>query len=438
MWVWIIISIIIFSIIVLVHEFGHFATARLFWVKVYEFGLWIPPRAKKLWTDKAWTLYSLNWLPIWWFVRLKWENASYYFIFDKNNKQYKQEDIKKLLEKDIDVYDKSWKVISKDEKKFILKEIKEAEWKDSLLSKSFWKKSIVVLAWVFMNFLLSIIILTILFTIWLKPVWINSEIETNLDIKVFPTLEKSIQIWLLKENPWIILFPMTWSIAQNAWINENDILLRVNWNNVKSSEEVKDLIWKSNWMSLNFEISRDDKIINIPLTVSEDWKIWSYLAPNLEYNRDFVYKYSFPKSILVATKEVYNESLLTFEALGIFAKKLILPEKKEDRKEALDSVSWPVWIVSVVHDASKAWFSFLLILASLISINLWIFNLLPIPALDWWRFLFFTINEIIYKTTWKKWISPFIEWIIHMSFFAILIFLSIIIAYNDVLKIFNN
>lgn len=437
MWVWIIISLVIFSIIVLIHELWHFATARFFWVKVYEFWLGIPPRAKKLWTDKSWTLYSLNWLPIGWFVKLKWENANYYFIFDKNKKQYNQEDLKELLEKDVDIYDKDGKKITKKEKNIILNEIKNAEWTDSLVNKSFWKKSIVVLAWVFMNFLFSIIILTILFTIWLKPVGINTQIDTKLDIKVFPTYEKSLEIWLLNEKPWIFLFPLTWSIAEISGLKENDLLLKINWKNVESSKEVIDFIKNSKWKNLNFEILRESNVKNIEITVGNDWKIWSYLAPNLEYNKDFSYKYNFPKSLLVATNEVYNESLLTFEALWIFVKKLAFPEKKEDRNEALKSVSWPVWIVSIVSEASKWWIVILLILASLISINLWVFNLLPIPALDWWRFLFFTINEIIQKFTWKKWISPHIEWLIHIWFFAILIFLSIIITYNDVLKIFN-
>lgn len=84
MFLWIIVALIIFSIIVLIHEYGHFKTARIFWVKVFEFGLGIPPKAKKLWTDKSWTEYTLNWLPIWWFVRLKWENNHYFLIYDKD------------------------------------------------------------------------------------------------------------------------------------------------------------------------------------------------------------------------------------------------------------------------------------------------------------------------------------------------------------------
>jgi regulator of sigma E protease len=60
--------------LVLVHEFGHFITARLVRIRVLEFGLGFPPRAKVLGHDHE-TEYTLNWLPIGGFVRLEGEEA---------------------------------------------------------------------------------------------------------------------------------------------------------------------------------------------------------------------------------------------------------------------------------------------------------------------------------------------------------------------------
>lgn len=437
MFIWIIVALIMFSIIVLVHEYGHFKTARIFWVKVYEFGLGIPPKAKKLWKDKHWTEYTLNWFPIWWFVRLKWENINYFLIYDKDKKSYSQEELKKILESDIEIFDKLWNSISEDDRKNILIELNKNQDKDNLVNKPYWQQSIIILAWVFMNFLFAIIILTILFTVWVKPVWINDKIATNLDILMFPTIEKSIEKWILIEKEWIYLSPLTWSLAEKSGIKNEDLLLKINWITLKNPDEVKNIVSQNIWKELIFEIDRKWKKENITIKIWTDWKIWSYLAPNIEYNKFFEYKYNLPKSFLVASKEVYNESLLTFKALWTLISKIAFPKTKKERTEAVDSMSGPVWIVSVVNDAMKWWFSIILILASLISINLWVFNLLPIPALDWWRFLFMTINEIIRKITWKKWIPPHIEWLIHLSFFVILIFLSIIITYNDVVKIVN-
>lgn len=339
------------------------------------------------------------------------------------------------MESDIEVFDKNWDTIWNIEKKAVLKLLKENDDKDNLLSKPYWQQSIVILAWVFMNFLLAIIIFTVLFTIWVKPIWINDKIDTNLDIKMFPTFEQAIEKWILKESPWILLYPLTWSLASLSGIKENDLLFRIDWKDIKNLDEVKNIIGENKNKELVFSIKRNEEDIDVKLVISADWKIWSYLSANITYNKDFLYKYSFPESIIYATEEVYNESMLTFKALWTLVRKLVLPKSKIEREEAMESVSWPVWIVWVVSDAMKAWFTIVLILAALISINLWAFNLLPIPALDWWRFLFMTINELIKKLTWKKWISPHIEWLIHLSFFVILIFLSIMITYNDVIKI---
>src|SRR3989339_2031798 len=71
----IVVFVLMLSILVLVHEFGHFIMARLFKMRVEEFGIGLPPRAKKLFTNKG-TLFSLNWLPIGGFVRLFGEDMN--------------------------------------------------------------------------------------------------------------------------------------------------------------------------------------------------------------------------------------------------------------------------------------------------------------------------------------------------------------------------
>jgi len=74
-----IITIVLFILIlgglVVIHELGHFFTARLSNVRVLEFGIGFPPRAKVL-RNKGETLYSLNWLPIGGFVKLEGEDGT--------------------------------------------------------------------------------------------------------------------------------------------------------------------------------------------------------------------------------------------------------------------------------------------------------------------------------------------------------------------------
>ena len=67
--------LVILVVLVVMHEFGHFIVARRAGVKVHEFGVGFPPRAKTLGTDRHGTTYTLNWLPIGGFVRLEGEEG---------------------------------------------------------------------------------------------------------------------------------------------------------------------------------------------------------------------------------------------------------------------------------------------------------------------------------------------------------------------------
>ena len=70
----IVLFIVILGVLVVIHELGHFVTARLANVRVLEFGIGFPPRAKVL-RSKGETLYTLNWLPIGGFVKLEGEDG---------------------------------------------------------------------------------------------------------------------------------------------------------------------------------------------------------------------------------------------------------------------------------------------------------------------------------------------------------------------------
>lgn len=65
--------VVVLAVLVLVHELGHFTTAKLFGVRVDEFGLGFPPRVKG-WR-RGGTLYSLNAIPLGGFVKMAGENG---------------------------------------------------------------------------------------------------------------------------------------------------------------------------------------------------------------------------------------------------------------------------------------------------------------------------------------------------------------------------
>src|SRR3989344_6132106 len=70
----VLIFIAVLSILVLVHEFGHFITAKKAGAKVEEFGLGFPPRAFGI--KRGETIYSINFLPFGGFVRIQGEDGS--------------------------------------------------------------------------------------------------------------------------------------------------------------------------------------------------------------------------------------------------------------------------------------------------------------------------------------------------------------------------
>ncbi|OGL73225.1 hypothetical protein A3C96_00440 [Candidatus Uhrbacteria bacterium RIFCSPHIGHO2_02_FULL_60_10] len=107
----ILVFVLVLSVLVLVHELGHFLTARKVGIAVEEFGFGFPPRAWGI--KRGRTLYSLNWIPLGGFVRIKGELGEH------------------------------------------------AGDRDSYASKSRWQKAAVLVAGVVMNFLLAWALLTV-------------------------------------------------------------------------------------------------------------------------------------------------------------------------------------------------------------------------------------------------------------------------------------
>jgi regulator of sigma E protease len=169
-----------------------------------------------------------------------------------------------------------------------------------------------------------------------------------------------------------------------------------------------------------------------------DGKIWSYLIPNTQLNKDFKYKYWFIDSVKYGTLETYGQIILTFKWIKMLLTKIVNPKTPQERQEAIDQVSWPIGMVHFMTKTLWNGLVFICIIWAIISINLWTFNLLPIPALDGWRFFLIVINGFVQKIFWKKAINEKFEWLLHIGFFIFLIALSALIAYNDVYKLITN
>jgi regulator of sigma E protease len=141
MFLTIITFVIVLGVIVFVHEFGHFWASRKFGVKVEEFGLGFPPRifGKK----KGDTLYSLNWIPLGGFVKIKGESGE------------NKDDV------------------------------------DSFSSQAAWKRAVILTAGVFMNIVLAFVLLSIGFMIGLPSVVDDSNSTTAVSDRKIQVVEVS-------------------------------------------------------------------------------------------------------------------------------------------------------------------------------------------------------------------------------------------------------
>lgn len=206
----IIIFVIILSLLVFVHEFGHFISAKKLGVKVEEFGIGFPPRIWKI--EKGETTYSLNWIPIGGFVKLKGEDGA--------NKA--------------------------DE--------------DSFAHKAIWKRLIILASGVVMNFILAIIVLSIGFRIGFPQ-----DLDSIENEKFAKVRDVKIQVLGTLEN-----FP-----AKEAGIQAGDTILDIDGNKFSDVEDVQNYISSKGQDRILITLFRNDEtlqkeLVAIPIDANSD------------------------------------------------------------------------------------------------------------------------------------------------------------------------
>lgn len=386
---WILLTLIVFTAIVFIHEMGHFLTARYTKMKVEEFGIGIPPKAKSLGRDKRWTEYTLNWLPIWGFVRIKWEDPG----------------------------------------------SEEAEDKDSFSSKKWWARSLVLIAWVTMNFILAIVILFWFFITGTSPISPNILLENDHGSYFLPSFENGIKNGYI-EHKGITLSPLSWSVASNAGILSGDILESVNGQKITDMDILRETI--SKWGTLTLVVSGTGGTRSLPIT-PDNGKIGTYLGyKDLKLNPEYWVKRNFSSSITWAFYETYALSRITLDVLGMTVRKLVSPATPTERKEATEMLSGPIGIGSGFVDIIEFGVTWKIVfsIVALLSINLGILNILPFPALDGGRLVSTTIRSIIGLFYHKTKVLNQIEYFIHAFGMVLLLFVSLLVAILDVFKLF--
>src|SRR3989344_852445 len=332
----ILIFLVILLVLVLVHEFGHFFTAKKFGIRVDEFGFGFPP--KLFGFKKGETEYTFNLLPLGGFVKIFGENP-----------EAEQARYGAGPDEDQD---------------------------RSLANKPKYQQAIVLFAGVLMNFLLAWVLFSIGFMSGF-PSSVGSEPKgyalTDVNLTIVSVLEKS----------------PAWSAGLKS--GDKIISLRNDNANVSpiSLDSFKSFITSHGNKEIQIGYMRGlEEKINyikvIPIVSIEDGEARIGVA----IDQIGIAKLPFFTALWEGMSLTLSVTKGT--ALGLYT--LIIEGLQG--KGSLASVIGPVGMVGIVGDAYQFDFVYLLSFSALISINLAIINLLPFPALDGGRLFFLLIEKI--------------------------------------------
>lgn len=360
--------IVIFSILILVHEWGHFTAARKSGIKVEEFGLGMPPMAKKVYTDKKGTIYTLNWIPFGGFVRLFGEDSS---------------DPKVLKDK------------------------------RSFASKTIPQRALVICAGVIMNFLLAWFLISIGFTIGMKPFLVSKE-----------DVNKAIEQGIASTTPVLYVH----SISEEGALSKTDLkvgdyIKSVNGIVVDENFDISKIVQADSDVELSY--IRDNKENKITAHSNQDAKLGMSISQEDMLSNIKNIRYPFYLAPIKSAQEIGRLSILTVKMMGDVVVSIVA------KFTVPNEVAGPIGIAKMTHRFVQEGFMALLQFTALLSISLGVINIMPFPALDGGRLLF-----IIFELISRKKPNAKAEAIIHSIGFVLLMILILVVTWNDILNLF--
>lgn len=373
----IIVGLLALTFLVVVHELGHAIVARRNGVIVEEFGIGFPPRAwSKMLKNKI--LFSLNWLPLGGFVKLQGEHDS-------------------------------------------------ASKKGDYGAASFWVKTKILLAGVFINWVTAAVLLTILAVTGL-PQLISNQFTVPGDTRVVP---QPVQLSAIKSD-----YP-----AAKAGLKQRDKIVRFAGEEVKTTQDFIDLTHRYAGQTVEVIYDRSGAEASTRVQLKEGTGV--VFGAGLLQPTETRSTWSAPIVGVVTAGQLTWE---TFKGLGQLVGNLVngmvlqLTGNDNARKianqelaAAGDSVAGPVGILGVIFPAAQqAGLTQLIMLIAVISIALAVMNILPIPALDGGRWFTMAVFRVLGKPLTKE-----REEKIQTAGFATLMVLVILVTVADVGKILN-
>lgn len=363
----ILVFLLVLFVLVLVHEWGHYIVAKKTGMRVDEFGIGFPPT---LWSKKVGeTVYALNAVPVGGYVKILGENGD------------------------------------GDE------ELSESDKSRTFSARPKWAQALVLVAGVTMNVLLAWVLLALIFMIGVQKPVTEAEAGPEAKLLVNSVLPGSPAFERIEIGSEIVAIKTAGgeeisSLTPSAFVDfigsqsgqEFSITTRIGeeTNSIKITP-AKNLIAEE----------PDKAILGVGVALVEEERYLPHMA--LWKGGEQTIRLTW--DIIVGVGSLIG---------GIFV-----------GQADLSDVAGPVGIVGYVDDAVALGFTSILFFTAIISLNLAVINLLPIPALDGGRLIFVAIEAVI-----RRPINPIWSARVNTVGFLFLIGLMLLVTASDILKLF--
>jgi regulator of sigma E protease len=362
----ILLFIIILLVLVIVHEFGHFIVAKWTGMRVDEFAFGFPPRifGKKI----GETLYAVNALPLGGYVSI-WGETGNKDDHDKDGAKHHPR---------------------------------------AFGNRPWWAQLLVLVAGVTMNMILA----------WIIFVAISfGKIELSVDDPEYGSRIKDAHLVVVDSAPN--------SPASMAGIIPGSSILSITSGRTKAdlTSATTAVLFISKYIETPFQITyKDPKGQVSSTTIAGVYGILpNKKALGVSLDVQGYVKLNPLEAVIVGSQTTYHMTMMTLGGL----KSLVASIKKGEN--VLNSLSGPVGIARIVGETSSYGVTSLFTLVALLSINLAIFNLLPLPALDGGRMVM-----VIFETISRKKIPfKYFSWLNIVGFFLLMLLL-VVVTFNDV------
>lgn len=412
--------ILIFGLLVFFHEFGHFLFAKRAGIMVREFAIGMGPKIYG--KTHGETIYTIRLLPIGGYVRMAGEdmdgaelqpgyrvglivdedNVVKKIIFNQNNKQLPDLLFLEVehadLEKDLFVegYDEEEKLVRYNVARDCIlvengKETLIAPYDRQFNAKTVGQRAMTIFAGPLFNFILAFIIYMLIGLIHGVPTYepIITEVVDN--------------------DP-----------AAQAGMLAGDKVVGIDGQVVNKWQDLAAIVQDHPGENINVTVDRNGQQVNLNMKVKE-------VEQNGEKYGQIGVKYESPrefnplKAVVYGAQETYNMTARIFELLGMLI----------TGKFTIDALSGPVGIYKATEQVAQYGFINLMNWAAMLSINLGIMNLLPLPALDGGRLLFFGFEAVRGKP-----IDRQKEGLVHFVGIVLLMILMVVVTWNDIQRFF--